>query len=729
MEAKKKEIISKLKHKLKKKIKLRYDKEKNLRYIKTTKGSLYIDSQRSNRDIINIIVNNLVKGKARVRKSPLKKKKTKGHSRKTYSKRKVNTGIKQSDLNIATLQALLNHANIKTEPKPPPPSAGAAAAVPVHIHMPAQPVPAPYPYPAPHDPALLPFPSPSPTLPIPTPLPAPAPSPTKPRKWPTVVPTAPIKPVDLVKSPLKKNKDNPVPKKLNNSWVFKRKIENLLRKKDPWEGIEEYEDIPQDQWPKDTATSSSSSSSSQRVHPKQEGQEQQEEKEEEEPFIPQDIKQPEIGQANQPIKQEPSLMVFNPSESHLKNALDALLTQRTLPPFLSMPQIPQPPPLEEVLKEVKQEEVKREEPTEIVPPPQIEPENAEGPESSHSKVEQLLMKARKPRLGNESIVDTLSKYISGSKPLDTSEIQMLQDYIAKNPAKYLSEDKSGALPNPYDLVVPLIDDRSPVTRERLQKKLSKSSMKTIEDKLAQYQLAISFYKLELMKPIPEEKQSKIRTVLGPLIQARNLLLESVDKAEEREISPNATGVITNNTADKYNRFKSIGFGNKHSDSEGGLTDEEIDKMMHNYKRHFLGCYSINEIKTIKPHHDKSFGFCLFLPYSPKSSEGHWVAVYVDRKNKNIEYYNPFGKGPTTTVNKNLKRMLDNLDRDYLYQYKINKVVDQRANSDTCGFHSCKFIIDRINGKHFKEASGYSQVMKSERDVKKMKKKLGKFGYL
>ena len=99
-------------------------------------------------------------------------------------------------------------------------------------------------------------------------------------------------------------------------------------------------------------------------------------------------------------------------------------------------------------------------------------------------------------------------------------------------------------------------------------------------------------------------------------------------------------------------------------------------MMKNH-RNFIGCYSIDEIKKIKPTTDKSFGFCIFLPFSPSSSDGHWVAVYVDRKHKNIEWYDPFGKGPSSIVNKNLKRMLDNIDRDYLYQYKINKVVDQR----------------------------------------------------
>ena len=63
------------------------------------------------------------------------------------------------------------------------------------------------------------------------------------------------------------------------------------------------------------------------------------------------------------------------------------------------------------------------------------------------------------------------------------------------------------------------------------------------------------------------------------------------------------------------------------------------------------------------------------------------------------------------------------------QYKINKVRNQRANSDTCGYHACKFIIDRINKIKYKDASGFSNILKSESNIRKLKEKVKAFGYM
>ena len=60
---------------------------------------------------------------------------------------------------------------------------------------------------------------------------------------------------------------------------------------------------------------------------------------------------------------------------------------------------------------------------------------------------------------------------------------------------------------------------------------------------------------------------------------------------------------------------------------------------------------------------------------------------------------------------------------------MNKIVEQRANSDTCGYHAMKFLMDRFNNVLWVDCTGYSDIMKSEKDANKMKKELKEFGYI
>lgn len=175
----------------------------------------------------------------------------------------------------------------------------------------------------------------------------------------------------------------------------------------------------------------------------------------------------------------------------------------------------------------------------------------------------------------------------------------------------------------------------------------------------------------------------------------------------------------------YRDVTNTGYGN--SKQRGGLSNDEIDKMMSRYKE-FKGCFHMNDLDKIKPSKSK-FGFCILVPFD-KSNDGHWVAVYVSPKEHIIEYYDPFGEPPGNTVNKYLKKIVQKMNSDYLFQYKINRIKNQRVNSDTCGWHSCDFLIKRIvHDVHFKDATGYSNVLKSERHIDKLKQKVKKFGYL
>ena len=180
---------------------------------------------------------------------------------------------------------------------------------------------------------------------------------------------------------------------------------------------------------------------------------------------------------------------------------------------------------------------------------------------------------------------------------------------------------------------------------------------------------------------------------------------------------------------QFGQFEKLGYGHKRNNA--GLTDEEIDKIM-SHRKQFLGCYDVDDIKDIHPPDGvENFGFCIFLPFQRDGDEGHWVAVFVDRENKKIEYYDPFGDPPPKrfNINHELKMLLDRLDKNFLYEYKINRVVDQRANSSTCGYHCIDFIIKRIEGETFKDCTGYSNIENSERDIKDMEEYIDEFGYI
>ena len=55
------------------------------------------------------------------------------------------------------------------------------------------------------------------------------------------------------------------------------------------------------------------------------------------------------------------------------------------------------------------------------------------------------------------------------------------------------------------------------------------------------------------------------------------------------------------------------------------------------------------------------------------------------------------------------------------KFKVNKIKYQAVDTDTCGIHVIKFLIDRYSGKPFKDATGFES-QKGERAVGKFQTK-------
>jgi hypothetical protein len=83
---------------------------------------------------------------------------------------------------------------------------------------------------------------------------------------------------------------------------------------------------------------------------------------------------------------------------------------------------------------------------------------------------------------------------------------------------------------------------------------------------------------------------------------------------------------------------------------------------------------------------------------------HWVAIRVN-EDDSVEYYDPLGEEPPDEFFEWLQ------DESINGQIKINQVKNQSDESSTCGFHALKFLIDRQNGKTWKEATNFNRIEK------------------
>lgn len=155
---------------------------------------------------------------------------------------------------------------------------------------------------------------------------------------------------------------------------------------------------------------------------------------------------------------------------------------------------------------------------------------------------------------------------------------------------------------------------------------------------------------------------------------------------------------------------------------GGLSNIEIDQLMAPF-RDFHGTYAIDQIKQI-PVKDK-FGFVINTE-PIKVPTGHWCGVWVDaNKDKSIEWFDPFGDSPPKRFDKDIKHLINKIQPNDYLKYKVNRIVSQDDRSDNCGWISMNFLLERMNGKKFKEVTGYN-IAEGERKAELLKQK---FNYI
>lgn len=153
----------------------------------------------------------------------------------------------------------------------------------------------------------------------------------------------------------------------------------------------------------------------------------------------------------------------------------------------------------------------------------------------------------------------------------------------------------------------------------------------------------------------------------------------------------------------------------------GLTNNIINKIMER-SPHYIGTFSVDQLMNVPIPKDTVGVVSFVVNTMPFPEPGHWVAVIIDYANKNIEYYDSFGDTIPKDISLGIRRLIDN--KIGKYQMKINRVQIQSKESDNCGFFATKFLLDRLLGRTFKQATHFDIMEKNikdnEKDIKKFK---------
>lgn len=152
-----------------------------------------------------------------------------------------------------------------------------------------------------------------------------------------------------------------------------------------------------------------------------------------------------------------------------------------------------------------------------------------------------------------------------------------------------------------------------------------------------------------------------------------------------------------------------------------LGTEHIENVMKKYEKIYLDFHFVGAV----PLDCDKLPFCELsdIKYDKLSREGinkigvvfnhdvygdpgsHWVAMYIDLEEGEIDFCDSTGKGPIDHINDVIKNF-----QTYYKQkngknpiYKENKNKYQRDKSE-CGVYSCNFLIRRLAGESFEEVT-------------------------
>lgn len=300
--------------------------------------------------------------------------------------------------------------------------------------------------------------------------------------------------------------------------------------------------------------------------------------------------------------------------------------------------------------------------------------------------------------------------------------------------------KVGDLNSRFDQLTKNVDslNKKIVHGEEKEKKLKakiaiqKSTLKANEEEKKEYETRLQRAKAETEHVRMQEAATHAQL---KLVQHQ---LEQEQKSKEKENSNKNKKSDSNHNNNNNRRdppgghsgrygFNSSGYGATISD-DYALSDYDItrivDTTFNNYHGGWGGVWCYDEINKIPVKRKEKWGFILntLMRNDPEDKVGHWVAVFIDNVNKHICYYDSFGENP-----KFLPVFKSVLPRfkghpEYGYEFKINKIKNQRITSANCGFFAMSFLDKMINKNYtFKEATDFNSI-EGERRMNLLKSK-------
>jgi hypothetical protein len=170
----------------------------------------------------------------------------------------------------------------------------------------------------------------------------------------------------------------------------------------------------------------------------------------------------------------------------------------------------------------------------------------------------------------------------------------------------------------------------------------------------------------------------------------------------------------------------------------GTTEVELDRMMRRIPE-FAGTMSHSEFARFRPTSSK---FAAIVNTEDPPTVGHWLGVVANLPKAGVMmFFDPLGDAPPAWMRRKMAMLARSkgFAPHGPYQLKENRVRNQNASSDTCGYHVVRFLSDVISrGKSFETASGFdtlrSAIAKveaqhtaaSEREIRAFKKRYTPF---
>ena len=164
--------------------------------------------------------------------------------------------------------------------------------------------------------------------------------------------------------------------------------------------------------------------------------------------------------------------------------------------------------------------------------------------------------------------------------------------------------------------------------------------------------------------------------------------------------------------------------------DDGISNFKIDNIMNKFPQ-YLGTIGKDQVLTqILPKVKEKSKGGFIINTDPINKKGeHWQAVYFDACNGGdyeINFFDSYADPADERLLSDLKQIAEKLNAKLLLKYKDNRIALQNERSSNCGWFCIKFLTDRFRGKPFIDASGFSNVMKGEKEIRKFKEQHGGF---